>query len=126
MKILIADDDAVSRKLIKNICVRLGYTVNEAHDGMKAWETYIRNPSRIVVSDWVMPGLDGLDLCQNIRKDKRPNYAFFFLITGKKTSLQNYTEAMEAGVDDFLYKPVDFHVFRNQLRMAERVLGLLK
>jgi DNA-binding response OmpR family regulator len=125
MKILIVDDDAVSRKLMRASCVNLGHKVVEASNGMEAWDAFLRYPIRIIISDWMMPGMDGLELCQKIRKSPASDYTFFFLITGKKTGLDDFVTARGVGADDFIYKPVDFHVLRNQLEVAERMLNLI-
>ena len=125
MKILVVDDDLISQKIMKAICMRLGYKVVTATDGAEALEMFKRYPIRIVISDWVMPRMDGLALCQKIRKVTEKGQVFFFLVTGKRTALGDYNRAREAGVDDFLYKPVDIHVFRNQLAVAEQFLGLV-
>jgi len=67
MKILIVDDDVISRRIMKAICVRLGYKVVTAPDGVEALDIFQRFPIRIVISDWVMPKLDGVGLCKAIR-----------------------------------------------------------
>jgi sigma-B regulation protein RsbU (phosphoserine phosphatase) len=73
-----------------------------------------------MISDWMMPVMDGVSLCQKVREQTEIPRPFFFLITGKKKGLSNFSEALEAGVDDVIYKPVDFYVFKNQLQMAYR------
>lgn len=108
---------------MKSICTKLGYTVTAVSDGAEALEEYRKRPTSIIISDWIMPLVDGLSLCERIRKmpihDMRP---FFFLVTGRRKTLSDYAQARDQGVDDFIYKPLDFHVFRNQLKVAERVL----
>lgn len=125
MKILIVDDDVISRKVMRSSCVNLGYKVVEAENGMEAWDAFQKYPIRIIISDWMMPGMDGLELCQRVRKSSAADYTFFFLVTGKKTSLEDFVTARGVGADDFIYKPVDFHVLRNQLEVAERMLTLI-
>ncbi len=125
MKILIVDDDVVSRKLMRSSCSNLGYKVVEASNGKDAWAAFQKYPIRIVISDWMMPEMDGLELCQKVRSSAASDYTFFFLVTGKKTSLEDFVTARGIGADDFIYKPVDFHVLRNQLEMADRMLRLL-
>ena len=125
MKVLIVDDDAVSRKVMRSSCVNLGYKVVEAANGMEAWDAFQRYPIRIIISDWVMPGMDGLELCRKVRNSPVADYTFFFLVTGKKTDLEDFVTARGVGADDFIYKPVDFHVLRNQLEVAERMLKLI-
>lgn len=122
--ILIVDDDVVSRKMMKTVCQSLGYRVIESEDGKQALKVLKRRKVEILISDWIMPKVDGLALCEQLRK-KAGRHPFVFLVTGKKKGLHNYTEAMDAGVDDLVYKPVDFYVFRNQLQVAERALAAL-
>jgi len=105
--------------------MRLGYKVVTASNGVEALDIFKKYPISIVISDWVMPELDGLSLCRQVRQI--PNkQSFFFLVTGRRKSLSDFAIARETGVDDFVYKPLDFHVFRNQLKVAERVLELKK
>ncbi len=122
--ILIADDDVVSRKILKQICQKLGYNVIECENGEKALGVFRKKNIQILISDWMMPNMDGISLCEKIRNGLERDDAFIFLITGKKKGLKHYTKALAAGVDDFLYKPVDFYVFRNQLRVAEKILAV--
>ena len=121
--ILIADDDIITRKVLKTMCRNLGYKVLESSDGKKALETLRKKRVEIVISDWIMPGVNGLALCERIHATGPKRAPFVFLITGKKKGLRNYAEALAAGADDFLYKPVDFFVFRNQLRAAEETMA---
>jgi len=125
MKILIVDDNAVSRKVMKAMCSRLGYKVVEARNGEEGWDLFNKYPVRIIISDWMMPEMNGVDLCKKVRASQHSDYTFFFLITGKKTSLDDFATARSAGADDFVYKPLDFYVLRNQINMAERMLSLI-
>lgn len=121
--ILVADDDVITRKVLKTMCQSLGYKVLESSNGKKALETVRRQPVEIVISDWIMPELDGVALCERLHAGESKPPPFVFLITGKKKGLRHYALALAAGADDFLYKPVDFFVFRNQLRAAEEALA---
>lgn len=125
MKVLVVDDNAVSRKIMKATCESLGYKVVEAKDGEEAWEKFNTYPIRIVISDWVMPKCTGLELCQKIRKSPNADYTYFFLVTGLKTTFEDFDHARNEGIDDFIYKPLDFHVFRNQFEVAERMLSMI-
>jgi DNA-binding response OmpR family regulator len=80
--------------------------------------------ARIVVSDWVMPDIDGLELCRRVRARKDAPYVYFILLTGKRISPGDYAEAMNEGVDDFLTKPLDIDALRTRLRVAERIVQL--
>ena len=121
--ILIADDDVITRKIVKSLCDSLGYRVLESSNGRRALQTLRRENVDILVTDWIMPELSGLSLCREIRSEGARSTPFVFLMTAKKKGLKNYAEALAAGADDFLYKPVDAYVFRNQLRAAEEILA---
>jgi signal transduction histidine kinase len=123
MKILIAEDDATSRVILAHVLHQLGHEVLETADGEEAWAVFQREPIPLLISDWMMPGLDGLELCRRIRAAGRPKYTYIVLLTvlGGK---ENYLEAMEAGTDDFISKPFDVDQLRARLHVAERILGL--
>jgi len=122
MNILIAEDDAISQNLLKTNLKQMGYEVTVAEDGEEAWRIFDACPSRIVVSDWLMPNLDGLGLLQQIRERMETDYTYFILLTANVGDEQNYIQAMDAGVDDFLSKPLDRTQLRMRLRVAERIL----
>jgi CheY-like chemotaxis protein len=123
MKILIAEDDPVAAKILHRSLESLGHQVVGTADGAEAWEVFDREPVRVVVSDWFMPRLDGLALCQKIRARPRTLYTYFILLTSQETGPENYDLATAAGVDDFLTKPLDRPTIRMRLRVAERILG---
>ncbi len=124
MKVLIAEDDRTSRALLQGSLLKLGYDVVEAVNGTSAWDAIGRTGARIVVSDWVMPDLDGLDLCRRVRERKDAPYVYFILLTGKMLGASHYAKAMEEGVDDFLTKPLDVDALRIRLKVAERIVQL--
>jgi sigma-B regulation protein RsbU (phosphoserine phosphatase) len=126
MKILIADDEPVAAKILQRALEMLGHQVILATNGVEAWEAFDREPVRLVVSDWLMPGLDGLGLCQRIRERKKTPYTYFILLTSQETGPENYDLATEAGVDDFLTKPLDRPTIRMRLRVADRILSYTK
>jgi sigma-B regulation protein RsbU (phosphoserine phosphatase) len=121
--VLVADDDVITRKVVKSMCRSLGYRVLERADGRKALSALKRGRVDIVISDWIMPEVNGLSLCEQLHVDPSKPAPYVLLMTAKKKGLKNYAEALAAGADDFLYKPVDFFVFRNQLRSAEEALA---
>ena len=123
MKILIADDDATSRMVLKVTLNKLGHDVVATSDGDQAWEALQKEHFPVLISDWLMPGTDGLALCRMIRRMHRDNYTYIILLTimGGKA---NYLEAMGAGADDFVTKPFDKDHLAARLRVAERILGL--
>jgi DNA-binding response OmpR family regulator len=122
MKILIADDEPVAAKILERALILLGHQVLLTSNGVEAWEAFDKDPVRLVVSDWLMPGLDGLELCKKIRERKKTPYTYFILLTSQETGPENYDLATEAGVDDFLTKPLDRPTIRMRLRVADRIL----
>ena len=122
MKILIAEDDPVSVKILKFTLEHHGHEVVVATDGTEAWEKFDAEPVRVIVSDWMMPGLDGLQLCAKVRARAKTDYTYFILLTAINTGRENLREAMGAGIDDFLTKPLDREAILMRLRVAERIL----
>jgi len=122
MHILIAEDDMLSRKLLKTNLEDMGHTVDAAENGLDAWEMFDRSPYRVVVSDWLMPELSGLELCEKIRARQETDYTYFVLLTANVSEESSYYEAMERGVDDFLSKPLDRSELTIRLQVAQRIL----
>lgn len=122
MKILAVEDDPVARAILHQALLRLGHEVIEAKDGAEALRLLAREPVRLIVSDWVMPELDGLGLCRAVRNRVNADYVYFILLTSQQADVDNQREAIEAGVDDFLTKPLDVQEIWMRLRVAERIL----
>ncbi|MES1167311.1 MAG: response regulator [Pseudomonadota bacterium] len=122
MKILAVEDDAVARAVLRQALRRLGHEAVEASDGEQALEILRKEPVRVVVSDWLMPKLDGLELCRRVRAQAGAEYTYFILLTGNEATAENQREAADAGVDDFLTKPLNLDELWNRLRVAERIL----
>lgn len=123
MKILIAEDDAVSRIVLETQLRRLGHDVVALSDGESAWQTFLQERPRLVVTDWMMPIIDGLEFSRRIRGAALDHYTYIIMLTtliGKKSFL----EGMDAGVDDFLNKPVELDSLTARLRVAERIIAL--
>lgn len=123
MHTLIADDDEITRLLLSSALTRLGHTVGEARNGHEAWEAWQTGEYPLVVSDWMMPDLDGLEFCRRIRAAPRADYTYIVLLTSR-SGKTNYLEAMTAGADDFITKPFEKDEFAARVRVAERILGL--
>jgi len=122
MKVLIAEDDQDSRELLSWLLQKLGYQVVAAANGKDAWEAFRKGRFRLVISDVLMPEVDGLELCRKIRRHKQSKYTYIIIITaliGKK----DYLEGMEAGADDFVTKPFDPDELKARLRVAERIIS---
>ena len=122
MKILIAEDDPISVKILKVTLEHYGHEVLVAASGTEAWAMFDADPVRVVVSDWLMPEMDGLELCQKIRGRLKTDYTYYILLTAINTSRENLRQAMDSGVDDFLKKPLDREAIMMRLRVAERIL----
>lgn len=122
MKILTVEDDLVARKILVQALHRLGYATAEAADGEQALQVMEKEPVRVIVSDWLMPGIDGLELCRRIRQRVNSEYTYFILLTSREADHTNQREAIEAGVDDFLTKPLDLQELWMRLRVSERIL----
>ncbi len=122
MKILIAEDDPVSAKILQFTLENAGHEVDVASDGGIAWQKFDKSPFRVIVSDWMMPQIDGLELCKKIRSRPRTDYTYFILLTAIHTGRDNLRKAMDAGVDDFLTKPLDREGIMMRLRVAERIV----
>lgn len=104
MKILIADDDAITRKLIDASLTKAGHEVRSCEDGAELLEAYEEDPTRLIVTDWMMPRMTGVDVVRKIRRLKSVDYAHIVLVTSLSPS-EHTVEAYKAGVDDFVGKP---------------------
>ncbi len=122
MKILIVEDDPLSRKILAQALERLGHEVTESTNGTEAIQLLAETHFRAVVSDWMMPETNGLELCRHIRARPNENYVYFILLTAQTADRAHQREAIEAGVDDFLRKPLDPQELWMRLRVAERIL----
>jgi len=118
----IVEDDTSTRRLLENLTGLLGYKVQSYDNGRDAWETFENEHPEIVISDWRMPGMDGLDLCRALREKKAESYTYYILVTAERRSKGNLERAIEAGVDDFLKKPISSEEIWNRLRVAQRIL----
>lgn len=123
MKILIVDDDATFRFVLTTALQQLGHEVTVATGGAAAWTVFETGHVPLVISDILMPDVDGLELCRRIRAANRPKYTYLILLTsvGGKSG---YMEGMGAGADDFITKPFDQEQLATRLVVAERILNL--
>src|SRR5690606_37403765 len=124
MRVLIADDDAISRRILSASLTRFGHTVDVASDDSSAWAGLSGEaPPELVILDWQMPGIDGPELCRRLRQRPAASYTYVILITSNG-SPQLAAEGLEAGADDFLIKPFDREELRVRVRAGERILQL--
>jgi len=122
MKILVAEDDVISRKLLCTTLEQFGHSVVAYPNGQEAWDAFDADPYRVIVSDWLMPKMDGLEFCRKVRNRVETEYTYFILLTANAHGKENYLEAMQSGIDDFLPKPLDRDTIWMRLRVAERIL----
>jgi two-component system cell cycle response regulator len=124
MKILIAEDETVSRRFLEVLISRWGYQVIVARDGLEAWQILQGDDApRLAVLDWMMPGLEGTQVCQNVRQRTGQPYTFLLLLTGRNQKC-DLLQGLEAGADDYLTKPFDPEELRARLHVGQRIIRL--
>lgn len=124
MRILIADDELMSRKLLQRTLERAGYEVTAVENGRVAADQLCpANGPRLALLDWVMPELDGLGVCREVRKRKEQSYVYMILLTSKE-SKEDVVAGLESGADDYLTKPFDPEELKARLRTGLRILNL--
>lgn len=123
MRVILAEDSAPARRLLEAALAELGHTVVSAADGDAAWRAFEAEPARLVILDWHMPVLDGLEVCRRIRAAERGADAFILMVTGRDAD-DDLATALAAGVDDYVMKPVSPAQLRARVVIAERRLEL--
>lgn len=124
MTVLIADDSATSRVLLRGTLKRWGYDVIVAEDGTQAYDVLARpDAPRMAILDWVMPGMTGPEVCRRIRETHREPYTYILLLTSKNTKIETI-EGLDAGADDYITKPFDEHELQVRLRAGKRIVDL--
>ena len=123
MKILIVEDDVISAKKIEFLIRSLGYEVLTARDGMEGYELWKTQKPRIVISDWVMPRMDGLALCKKIRESGSSQYTYFIIVTSKNNT-DDIVVGMNAGADDFISKPYLREELAVRIKAGQRIVEL--
>ncbi len=123
MKILVVEDDPVSRLLLTRALEKLGHQTLAAENGAKGFEAFVAHSPELVVTDWQMPELNGGELCRQIRALRRSRYPYLIVLTAR-TDKQSFLDGHEAGADDFLTKPLDLDELGVRLRVAQRMLQL--
>ena len=123
MKILIAEDDPVSRSLLQKILEKKGHEVLSADDGIKAWELFKKRGPGMVITDWMMPQMDGPGLCRKIRSFDSDTYTYIVFLTAKAQK-NDLVEVFDAGADDYITKPFDPEELRARIKTGERIVRL--
>jgi signal transduction histidine kinase len=125
MRILVAEDSATMRCVLVESLRAWNYEFVETENGSQAWERFQQQRFSLVLSDWMMPEMDGLELVQRIRASKSAGYTYIILLTAKSEN-EALVKAMEAGADDFLIKPCHPEELRVRIREGERIVRLEK
>jgi phosphoserine phosphatase RsbU/P len=124
MKVLIAEDETVSRRLLEGALTRWGYEVVSAHDGEQAWALLQEaGAPTIMVLDWLMPRLDGIEICRRVRAHPRLSSTYVILLTSR-SSKEDIVQGLEAGADDYVMKPFDTAELRARMQVGVRVVNL--
>ena len=123
MRILIAEDEPVSRRLLEATLVRSGYEVDAVGDGERAWELLQSDRDiQLAVLDWMMPGLDGIEVCRRLRV-RHGAYVYVILLTARDRK-EDVVVGLEAGADDYITKPFDPQELHSRIRAGERIVRL--
>jgi sigma-B regulation protein RsbU (phosphoserine phosphatase) len=122
-RVLIVDDSRLQLRIVAAMLGRRGFEVMTAESGPEALEICARTPPDLVLSDWMMPGMDGLEFCRRFKALDREGYGYFILLTSKSEK-DEIAEGLDAGADDFLTKPVNAHELRARITAGERVVSM--
>lgn len=123
MRVVLADDDPVLRRLLAGVLDHLGHTTEVVADGEAAWRAIERDAPPLAVLDWMMPVMDGLEVCRRVRATEATRDTFLLVVTGHDRA-EDVTAALEAGADDYLTKPIDPPMLAARLAIAERRIAL--
>jgi putative two-component system response regulator len=123
MRVLVAEDDAVSAELLEATLQEFGYEVTVASNGREAFHLLRSGRYHLVISDWEMPEMSGLELCRRIRQRRWKSYIYVILLTSHG-GVDNVVQGLDAGADDFLTKPFDPQELRMRMAVGQRILGL--
>jgi sigma-B regulation protein RsbU (phosphoserine phosphatase) len=124
MRLLIAEDDQVSRRFLEHTLTRCGYEVVVTSDGTAAWQA-LEGPDAppLAILDWVMPGLEGLEICRRLRLRATPTPTYIILLTAK-SGKDEIVAGLRAGADDYLTKPFDLEELRARVLVGFRLIEL--
>jgi len=123
MKILVAEDNKASAALLNKLLTKAGYSVILAENGRDAWEKLVSSDAKILLSDWIMPEINGIELCKKIRNSDFTGYIYIILITAKGER-NDALEGLKSGADDYIVKPFDLEDLLTRVRTAERIVSL--
>lgn len=123
MKILVVEDEVFSRMKLQKIMESFGYETLVAVNGFEGWKTWEAERPKIVITDWNMPQMDGLELCRKIRSEEGEDYTYIIVVTGRD-EIQDVIKGMEAGADDYIVKPFNKNELNVRIKAGARVINL--
>jgi DNA-binding response OmpR family regulator len=123
MRVLIAEDSPLERNMLEDAVVLLGHECVSTANGAEAWRLFSKLGADVIISDWMMPGMDGLELCRRVREEDRATYTYFVFLT-RLEDRPHALQGMQAGADDYLAKPLDVDDLQLRLIAASRVTAL--
>jgi len=124
MKILIAEDNDTSRRILEAVLIKWGYEVTSASDGNEAWEKLQeKDAPRLMVLDWMMPGINGVEICRRVRQIDAVEPMYIILLTARDNK-NDIVEGLRAGADDYIAKPFDKDELRARIDVGRRVVEL--
>ncbi len=123
-KILIAEDDPISRKILRRVLEKRGFLVTDAVNGLEAWEILKKkNAPQLIILDWMMPEMDGVEVCKKVRNKNDNKYTYIIFLTAKGQK-EDLSKGMSAGADDYISKPFDTQELMARIEVGQRILGL--
>ena len=126
MKILIAEDENTTRRRLEKFLEDMDYEVISCKDGLDAWEVIqSENAPNLLILDWMMPGMNGVEICRKVREQGREPYTYILLLT-MKDKQEDIIYGMEAGADDYITKPFNQHELRVRLKAGRRIVEMNK
>jgi diguanylate cyclase (GGDEF)-like protein len=123
MSVVVAEDDPVARMMLARILAKWGYVVTDVENGQEAWDALLATRARLLVTDWTMPVMSGVDLSRKIREGGLPYYVYVVLLTSRDDKSE-ILEGFQAGADDYLTKPFDRDELQARVRAGERIVTL--
>ena len=124
MRALIIEDDPMTLRILTEMLQRWGYDVEIAEDGNKGWNI-LKEPDcpQLVITDWMMPGMDGPEVCRRVREERKGSYIYIIILTAKNRK-EDIVGGFEAGADDYATKPFNMNELRARVRVGERTIRL--
>jgi DNA-binding response OmpR family regulator len=123
MKILVIEDDPVTNRILGKNLTDLGFDVIAAFNGLQGWETYCREDVHIVITDWMMPDMNGLEVLKKIRERDEKSFCYIILLTAKNNT-NDVVEGIASGADDYIIKPFDKEELAGRVRAGQRIVEL--